>query len=186
MYASHRIALAALTTLIVSGCGTAGPPTTSTPVASQTSTTVTETEAKTARPRRHRRTAAEEKKAMAGDWIAVGSVLRAKNQYNLIHGDQIGERRWHISRVCRRHHCGLVFARETSYKPLVAALRRVGHHWVAGFDQRIPSNSGETVIEHSVWKLDLNGPRIAAIERAQTSGDCHCAGSSLVVRWLAT
>src|SRR4051812_10501538 len=91
MHASHRIALAALTTLIASGCGTAGSGTTSAPVVSQTSATVTKTAAKAPPAKRHRRTAAEEQKAMAGDWIATGNVLRAKNQYNLIHGDQIGE-----------------------------------------------------------------------------------------------
>ena len=186
MRARHTIALAAVTALIVSGCGTADSPTTSTPAASQTSTTVTEPAAKTPRHRRHRRTPAEEKKALAGDWVGLGSVLRAKNQYNLIQGDQIGERRWHIGRVCRRHRCQLVFARETSLKPLVAALARDGHYWVAKFDQRVPTTNGETTIEHSVWKLDLNGPRIAAIERAQTAGNCRCPASSLVVRWVAT
>jgi hypothetical protein len=186
MWARHRITLAAATALIASGCGTASSQTTSTPAAAQTSTTVTEPAAQTRPPRRPRRTQAEETTAMTGDWIAIGNVLRAKNQYNLIQGDQIGERRWRISRVCRRHRCGLVFARETSYKPLVAALAHEGPHWVAKFDQRIPSTNGETMIEHSVWKLDLNGPRIAAIERAQTAGNCQCRGSSLVVRWVAT
>jgi hypothetical protein len=186
MQASHGIALTAVTALIVCGCGSESSHTTSAPVASPNSTTVTEGPAKTPRRRRHRRTPAEEKKAIAGDWIAVGNVLRAKHQYNMIQGDQIGERRWRISRVCRRHPCRLVFARETSYKPLVAALARDGDHWVAKFDQSIPSTNGETRIEHSVWRLDLNGPRIAAIERAHTSGNCECAGSSLVVRWVAT
>jgi hypothetical protein len=179
-------ALTALTALVASGCGTASSPTSSTPVAAQSSTTVTEAVAHSRPARRPRRTLAEEKTAMTGDWIAIGNVLRAKNQYNLIRGDQIGERRWRILPACRRHRCRLMFARETSYKPIVSALAHEGRHWIAKFDQRLPSTNGETEIEHSVWRLDLNGPRIAAIERAHTAGNCQCRGSTLVVRWVAT
>jgi hypothetical protein len=92
----------------------------------------------------------EEKEALIGNWSAIGNVLRAKNQYNLITGDQLGARKWRIGRVCRRHHCRLVFARETSYRPLVATLSRQSDHSVARFAQRIPNANGESEIECSV------------------------------------
>ncbi|HEX6712094.1 MAG TPA: hypothetical protein VF066_01870 [Thermoleophilaceae bacterium] len=169
----------------LSGCGTAGTEPTSAPVTAQPAATTTTADAPRARPQRRRLTRAQQEKAMVGDWVAVGTVLRVKNMHNLIHGDSLGERQWRIGRVCRRHRCRMVLTRQTSLAPLATSPTRVGDHWVATYDQRLPMANGEIAVEHSVWRLDLHGPRIAAMERAHTTS-CQCHGSALVVRWVAT
>src|SRR4051812_19412580 len=134
------------------GCGTGRSATTSPSAATQTtptSTTVTAPSQKS-HHRRHRRTLVEEEKAMVGNWTALGIVLRANKMYNTIEGDQ-AERRWRIDRVCEAGHCRMLFARATSFKPLVAPLIRAGDHWRATFDQKLPASGGQTPVEHSTW-----------------------------------